>query len=287
MYILFNERRKIQMRKLLMKIKDNAIQIVELLIILCVLSLPSMIDVQGMFNHYVTSNTIDPDNVFFILLLGCSNKIIGVVLSFVTLWSIRKYNFEKVTMNRINTYHAYSYLWYWFSAKILNIRKCDLKKVPPYIQMKIIINNVFDEFPMDDNDYPEDEVEVKFEKKNFKNGSVPKEINIIIEDTYPIEYRQLPHSKSTLPTLKVYRVRGSDLSRYFSPKLVGMVSSEVRKLPEDITVNVFATLNPKNMMYIAQGAFAMADRGNIIHLYVFPQKSGNGRHFSDKGKKIY
>jgi len=270
-----------------MKIKDNAIQIVELIVIVFVLCLPSIIDVQGMFNNYVTSNTIDPDNVFYMLLLGRSNVIIGVVLCFAALLSIRKYNSEKVIMNRINTYHAYPYLWYWFSAKILNIRKCDLKKVPPYIQMKIIINNVFDEFPMDDNDYPEDEVEVKVEKKNFKNGSAPKEINVIIEDTYPIEHRQLPHSKSILPTLKVYRDRGSDLSRHFSQKLVGIVSSEVRKLPEDITINVFATLNPKNMMYIAQGTFAMGERGNVSHLYVFRQNSDNGRNFRDKGKKIY
>ena len=273
--------------KMIMKIKSNSIQIVEVLLIIFALLLPSIIDVQALFNHYVTSNTIDPDNVFYILLLGRSNIIIGVVLCFATLLSIRKYNSEKVTMNRSNAYHAYPYVWYWFSAKILNIRKCNLKKVPAYIQMRIIINNVFDEFPIDDNDYPEDEAEVKFEKKNFRNGSVPKEINVIIEDTYPIEHRQLPHSKSQLPTLKIFRDRGNDLSRHYSPKLIELVSSEVRKLPEDITVNVFATLNPKNMMYIAQDVFEMADRGNILHLYVFSQKSDNGRHFKDKGKKIY
>ena len=270
-----------------MKIKDNATQMAELFMLFFVLFLPSIVDIQGMFNYYVTSNTINPDNVFYILLLGRSNIIIGVVLCCAALHSIRKYNSEKVTMNRINTYHAYPYLWYWFSAKILNIRKCDLKKVPSYIQMKIIINNVFDEFPMDENDYPEDEVEVKVEKKNFKKGSVPREINIIIEDTYPIEHRQLPRSKSALPTLKVYRDRGNDWSRHYSQKLIGMVSSELRKLPEDITVNVFATLNPKNMMYVAQGAFAMGERGNVSHLYVFRQNSDNGRNFSDKGKKIY
>lgn len=276
------------MKRFLKIIEDNGNQIIEIIIIILVLFGPSFINVNGMFSQYIASNNIAPDNVGYILLLRSSNKIIGIVLSFIVwFFFIRKYNYGNVMMNRANTYHAYPYWWYWFSAKILNIRKCNLKKVPPYIQMRCIINELFDEYPIDDNDFPEDTAEIKTDVKNIKNGSQLKEINIIIEDTYPIEHRQLPRSKSMLPTLKVYRNRGNDLSRHYSPKLIETVSSELRKLPEDITVNVFATLNPKNMFYIAKGAFAMADRGNIEHIYVFQQKRRDGRHFKEKGKKIY
>lgn len=31
----------------------------------------------------------------------------------------------------------------------------------------------------------------------------------------------------------------------------------------------------------------MAERGDVIHLYVFPQNNRNGRFFKPKGKKIF
>ena len=74
---------------------------------------------------------------------------------------------------------------------------------------------------------------------------------------------------------------------HYSKKLVAIVSSEIRNLPDDIIVNLFATLNPMNAFYISKGAFAMADRGNIKHLYVYQQRSKNGRYFDEKRKKIY
>lgn len=274
-------------KKFLLKIYDNIHQIIDLLILAIALIVPNIINVQGMFAQYVDSNIIEPGNVFYILLFRRSNLVIGVALCIILWISIRKYNYERITMNSANTYHAYPYCWYWFSAKILHIKKCNLKNVPHYIQVKLIINNVFEEFPLDDNDFLEDEIEVKVEKKNFRRGIDPKEINIIIEDTYPIEHKQLPKIKSDLASLRIYRDRGDDLSRHYSPKLVNTVVSELRKLPDDITINMFATLNPKNMIYVAKGAFAMAERGNVIHLNVFQQNSRNGRFFKPRGKKIF
>ena len=162
-----------------------------------------------------------------------------------------------------------------------------LDRIKAELNVTVVANELFDDFPIDDNDYPEDNAEVKLERKNFRNGNIPKEINLVIEDTYPIEYRQLPRLKASLPTIRVYRERGNDLSRHYSPELIKTVSSELRQLPEGITVNIFATLNPKNMLYIARNALAMAERGNVKHLYVFQQKSIDSRHFNDNGKKIY
>ena len=275
------------MKRLLKIIEDNGIQIIEIITSIFVLIIPKIFNIKGMFSDYLKANIIEPDNVFYILLLGSSNVVIGIVLCVIVLRIFRKYNHDSVMMNRVNTYHSYPYWWFWFSAKVLNIRKCNLKKVPQYMQTKIVVNELFDDFPIDDNDYPEDNAEVKLERKNFRNGNIPKEINLVIEDTYPIEYRQLPRLKASLPTIRVYRERGNDLSRHYSPELIKTVSSELRQLPEGITVNIFATLNPKNMLYIARNALAMAERGNVKHLYVFQQKSIDGRHFNDNGKKIY
>lgn len=102
-----------------------------------------------------------------------------------------------------------------------------------------------------------------------------------------IEHKQIPRSKSMLPTVSIYRERNGENSRHYSKKLVVTVSSEIRNLPDDIIVNLFATLNPMNSLYISRGAFAMADRGNIKHLYVYQQSSKTGRRFDERRKKIY
>lgn len=270
------------------KIRDNYVQLIEIIILLFVLCAPAFIDVKGMFGQYVAQTSIDPDNAFLYILLQHSNWIIGGVFSVIVWWFlIRKYNRENITMNKANVYHEYPYWWYWFSAVLLDIRRCNLVNVPIYMQVKLVVNNLFDEFPLDEKSYTESEDEVKIEKKNFKKGVEPSEVNLIIEDTYPIENRQIPREKKHLPTIRIYREREAGLSRHYSKHLVDLVGSEVRKLPEKVELNLYATMNPMNTMYVSKGAFIMANRGNVKHLYVFQQRHINGRHFSDKRKKIY
>lgn len=274
--------------KLFRRFKDNIVQITELLVLIVAFLFPHIIDVNGMFSLYIASNTIDPNNAVLYYILQCSNWIIGLACFFFVWWiPIRKYNRENVTMNRENVYHSYTYFWYWFSASILDIRRCNLKNVPLYMQIKLVVNDLFSEYPLDEKEYPETDGEVKIEKKNIRQGITPKEINVIIEDTYAIEHKQIPRSKSMLPTVSIYRERNGENSRHYSKKLVATVSSEIRNLPEDIIVNLFATLNPMNSLYISRGAFAMADRGNIKHLYVYQQSSKTGRRFDERRKKIY
>ena len=274
--------------KLFGRFKDNIVQIIELIIIAAVFIFPHIIDVNGIFKSYVLSTPINPDNAVIYCILKCNNWIIGIACTIFVWWKpIRKYNRENVIMNKGNVYHSYIYFWYWFSAVVLDIRRCNLKNVPLYMQIKLVINNLFSEYPLDEKEYPETDGEVKIEKKNIRHGITPKELNIIIEDTYAIEHRQIPCSKSMLPTLRIYRERNGDNSRHYSKKLVAIVSSEIRKLPDDIIVNLFSTLNPMNAFYISKGTFAMADRGNIKHLYVYQQSSEAGRFFKEKGKKIY
>ena len=148
------------MKRLLKIIEDNGIQIIEIIISIFVLIIPKIFNIKGMFSDYLKANIIEPDNVFYILLLGSSNVVIGIVSCVIVLRIFRKHNHDSVMMNRVNTYHSYPYCWFWFSAKVLNIRKCNLKKVPQYMQTKIVVNELFDDFPIDDNDYPEDNAEV-------------------------------------------------------------------------------------------------------------------------------
>ena len=57
-----------------------------------------------------------------------------------------------------------------------------------------------------------------------------------------------------------------------------------------ITVNVFATTNPKNSLHIAKRVFKAASRANVSHFYVFQQnknKATDRWYFEESGHKIY
>lgn len=61
---------------------------------------------------------------------------------------------------------------------------------------------------------------------------------------------------------------------------------EVRNLEENITLNIFATTNPRHTYEIARKAIALGERSNIKHVNVFQQESYGERNFSDKTYKI-
>ena len=107
------------MKRLLKIIEDNGIQIIEIIISIFVLIIPKIFNIKGMFSDYLKANIIEPDNVFYILLLGSSNVVIGIVLCVIVLRIFRKHNHDSVMMNRVNTYHSYPYWWFWFSAKVV------------------------------------------------------------------------------------------------------------------------------------------------------------------------
>ena len=190
-------------------------------------------------------------------------------------------------MNNDNVYHNYPYVWYWFCAKVLGIKKCNLILVPIYMQFKLVIENIFKDYPLDEADFPaiEDEPECIVKKKNMRADL--SEINLILEDTYVIESNQIPFRKKTLPTIKISRNIGNSHTRHFSPKFVNAVSEEIRKLPQVYIVNIYATTNPMNTVRIIRSTFKMADRGNIQHVFVYQQKRSGIRRFDGKGHKIY
>lgn len=190
-------------------------------------------------------------------------------------------------MNRMRVYHDYSYTWYWVCAKILGITSCDLVLVPIYMQFKLVIRATFSEYPLDGTEYPvaENESESKVSELNHKKTK--GEINLVLEDTYIIEERQLPKSKREHRTIKISRNSSADNSRHFSQKFIDEIIKCVRGLKGKVTINVYATTNLINTKYIAKRAFGLGERGNVKHLYVFQQSKDGRRRFEEKGKKIY
>lgn len=229
-------------------------------------------------------------DIFFSMIVSCYGKIgIWLIVSAMIYGRMRKFNADLV-MNKGNRYHCSCYCWYWFCSHILGIKKCNLILVPIYLQFKLVINDVFEEYPFDEKRFPtlsQDTVTVE-ELVPAATGVNDSEINLVLEDTYPIEINQIPERKRKLFTIKISRNRPDNIGqRYYSTQFIETVQSIVRHLPDSVTVNIFATTNPVNTRYIAQNTFQLANRGNIECLYVYQQSSVGNRNFESRGHKIY
>lgn len=229
-------------------------------------------------------------DIFFSIIVSCYGKIgIWLIVSAMIYGKMRKFNADLV-MNKGNRYHCSCYCWYWFCSHILGIKKCNLILVPIYLQFKLVINDVFEEYPFDEKRFPtlsQDTVTVE-ELVPAATGVNDSEINLVLEDTYPIEINQIPERKRNLFTIKISRNRPDNIGqRYYSTQFIETVQSIVRHLPDSVTVNIFATTNPVNTRYIAQNTFQLANRGNIECLYVYQQSSVGNRNFESRGHKIY
>ena len=274
------------MKKLCEKISSNGRQILEIVALIIVTSIPWVVDLQEIFKEYLANHPISPDDFFWQVAFRMGKPVASVVLFFAVLIGIRKFN-QGFVMNRKRVYHDYCYAWYWFCAKILGIKSCDLVLVPIHMQFKLVIRATFQEYPLDETDYPvvEKESDSKVSETNQEEST--REINLVLEDTYAIEVRQIPKSKQGYRTIKISRNSGADNSRHFSQKYIEAIIKCVRGLKGKVSVNVFATTNPMNTKHIAKRAFGLGERGNVEHLYVFQQGKDGRRRFEEKGRKVF
>ena len=274
--------------EIIKKIRANYVQILEVLMLIIAFFLPHIIDIPSLFEVYLRNHKPEPEISDFLpyYVLKAGNMAISLGLLFAILIAIRRCNKEFV-MNNDNVYHDYLFIWYWFCAKVLGIKKCNLILVPIYMQFKLIIKNIFKDYPLDETEFPviEAEQECGIEKKNM--STTLSEVNLILEDTYVIESNQIPSSKKFLPTIKISRNVNNSHTRHFSPKFVNAVSEEIRKLPQVYRINIYATTNPMNTLHIIRSTFKMANRGNIGHVFVYQQNGSGMRKFNKKGHKIY
>lgn len=274
------------MKKFSRQIEENLRPIAQIILLSVSLFLPVILEASKWIEFIFQNVELDFDNAKYYFLLKVGNWGIGIIVMLFVLSQIRKTNKEKL-FNTKNVYHDYPYIWYWICAKILGYVKCNLKRVPIYLQFKLVLEDAFSEYDVGtEDDYPKIEnEEIEIHKKNWNVDS--HEINLVLSDTYPIKKNQLPAAKSILPTLVVIRKRPNK-SRYYSPQFVSKIVDEVRNLPRtETSVNIFATTNPKHTRQIVENTFKMAERGNVKKLVVFPQSNKGMRRFKRKGKIMY
>lgn len=272
------------------KIKANLRQVGEIIALMIVVLGVYILDISSLFKNYLMEYELKPElgNIILYYLLNIGNIGFSIVLFWGLLKFFREINKEFI-MNNSNVYHDYPFFWYWFCARILGIKKCNLILVPIYMQFKLVIEDIFDEYPLDEDDFPviKDEADSDVKKIKINVDMELSEMNLILEDTYVIESKQIPFSKKDLPTIKISRNINNNHTRHFSPKFIQKISEEIRKLPQINRINIYATTNPMNTLRIIRTVFKMADRGNIDHIFVYQQENKGIRVFCEKGYKIY
>ena len=274
------------MKNFVKKIADNGTQIIEIVILIICGIAPFLFNAARLLAGFQENTTPDPGNVLVYLIVKAGNAGMSIALCLIVLWRIRAYN-KDFLMNRSNVYHEYAYGWYLFCSKILGIQKCNLERVPIYMQFMLVIRATFADYPLDESAYPVVENESDAITSTINSDVREKELNLILEDTYLVDSHQIPKAKQGLKTIKVSRNNGKDKGRHFSQKYIDAVINTVRNMDQDSIVNIFATTNPMNTKHIASRAFALADRGNVQHLYVYQQKNSDDHAFGLNRYKIF
>ena len=276
---------------------DNVRLILEILIMILVILLPSWFDFNGALLDGKISNILNYSEILTYILresdhfsqfcFNVNNFLMGMALFIMAFMAVRKFNSDYI-MNTSEIYHDYPYRWYQFCASILGVKTCFLIRVPIYIQFQIVINGIFKEVFTEKEEYGSVENE-KITNKFIGNISEnTQEINIVLEDTYPIETGQLPDEKRGLTTIKISRSAEKFYLRCYSKNFIDDITKIVRNLPEGIIVNLYATTNPKHTKSIAENVFNLGnDRQNVKHLYVFQQKHDKKRIFGFPGHRIF
>ncbi|MBQ4069440.1 MAG: hypothetical protein IJC76_09340 [Lachnospiraceae bacterium] len=270
------------------RISDWMRPIAQVIIIVSAFFVPYVLNVAEKIQRIFENTTIDFDNVKYYYIMKMGNGVIGIILMLLVLFNIVRKSNQDCCLNKGNHYHEHSYLGYFVCAKVLGYKKCNLVRVPIYMQFKLIIRDTFnDYFVGQDEDYN------FVEDENIKTKGLANEytssVNLVLSDTYPISNGMLPASTSNLSTIWIIRTDSKKMLRTFSKKYCNTIKEIVSGLPNNVgTINLYSTINPKHSLWIANNVFKLAGRGQVKMLKIFPQSNKNGNwNFSEKGIVIF
>lgn len=272
------------MKEIIRKFKDCKTQLCQIFIIFFVLFLPKVSNINSFINTKPKDISFNITDIIYYFLSKLGNMGIGIFFSGIVILSIRKINKNKI-LNNGNVYHDHSYLWFWLCSKILGYEKCNLVLVPIYMQFKLVINDVFNDFIVTNN-ISKTDVSSKIIYINCDNNH-SLEYNLILEDTYSINVMQIPEENKGFPTIKIINSETkSEGVRKYNPNFVEAVVKEIRELPVGVLINIFATTHAQHNYEIAKQSLNLADRGNVKEVFIYQQEKDNTRKFSKKYKVI-
>lgn len=222
------------------------------------------------------------------IVIGHGRWVFAIALFVVVFWTIRKANKDAVLKQNLPQRIVWhSYAGYWFCCKILNYQKLSLSRVPIPMQFKLVWKNLFQSYECMEGVTEIERGTDRVEVMQFQNESITSTVNLVLADTYPLDWRsKLPASVLNLTTLVIDR-SGVKGVRYYSPDFVARIANTVHELPKNvIAINVFATINSAHCYHIVKDVFVTGGRDCIRHLNVFEQ-SKDSWVFEEKYLEIF
>ena len=272
------------MKGIIRKFKDCKTQLCQFIFIFLALFLPIISNIKSVINTESKDISFNIIDIIYYFLSNLGKLGIGIFFAGIAILTIRKMNKNKI-LNNGNIYHDHSYLWFWLCSNILGYEKCNLVLVPIYMQFKLIINDVFNEFIVTNN-ISEEKTSSKIIYINCDN-KVSLEYNLILEDTYSINDFQIPPEKKQLPTIKIINSETkSEGVRKYNPNFVESAVKEIRTLPKGVLINIFATTHAQHNYEIAKQSLALANRGNVDRVFIYQQEKEKDRKFIQKYKVV-
>ncbi len=267
-------------------LKDSIREIIQIFLLIFCIAIPSILDFEKVIKTALNGEHITLEHITYYYLTFLGDLFMGFLLAGFVLYKYIRASNKNVIFNTGNLYHDKPYFWYWFSSKILGYKKCNLILVPIYLQYKLIINDTFEEYPFNESDFPTKNCHVDVRRELTRQGAPLNEINLIIQDTYPIIDDQIPVEKIANNTILIMRNREYIGERIYCEELINIVAEEVRTLNDNITLNIFSTTNPKNTYEIVKRVICTGNRGNIGSVNVFQQDNKGIRAFAHKSYKV-
>lgn len=216
------------------------------------------------------------------------NYALCIILIFYIFGFIRKSNEGKVFNKKSDLYYDYCYFTFWCASKILGYKKVQLVGVPLHMQFKLVIRGTFDEIIADtfeEHYIPVEESEDKLKIKIKNKELSKKEINLFIEDTYPISNEELPDCKRNLPKICI-KSRGTPGVRKKDDKLISDVKRamyNIQKYKYQV-INVYSTANPVNNLNIINSSFRFFGRTENIQVFVMQKSNGSSGIYNKQYK---
>lgn len=184
-------------------------------------------------------------------------------------WFVRKHNKEQILKQNLSVVVWHFYWGYWFCRYVMNYQTVSLTRVPIPVQFKLVWKGLFNSYVYDGIVEKQSE---RIHFKRFNDDIITTTINLVLADTYSIDWRaKLPETVLKFTTIEISRV-GQPGVRIYNPDYVAKINEVIHLLPHNVTsVNVFATTNPAHVEHIVKEVFKTGGRDYIKSLRIFQQ----------------
>lgn len=230
-------------------------------------------------SHVATSIHISfVKNTEEIIMLIKESKVFQTIVFIVITLVLLKFYRKRTSDNLFNNGDVYLDIshFHFYLAKVLGYKKISLVRIPIALQYKIIIKDIFKKNIAETHERKVKKVKVNIVNENFEEA----EVNLILSDTYKVEYNQLPANKANLTMVSIDSKADKVGIRIYNPLFVEEIQHQMFRLSGKYKrINIFSHTNTHHNKEIIESCFKMGGRSQFQEVYVY--------QFDTKEAKFY